>query len=261
MITLGHKEIDTKSRIVNLGNTPGSIKLFHITGPALIKGDLYTKVYTDKIDDYYDGSHSSTITSDFIIDGQLQKFDRTVFDLESNKVTETHIEETIESEVKRFSNNKSFSISNFYIQPWDFDRLYNNIIAEQSAIDEGTSVKKDGKVAHIKVGEVYNIDNINDLDEIVFDNFDKEKDKLTIITIKNEGDINFPLISKDTGNYKGIVTNDYYEKTEATHFYEQDTFVQDSYHGNIIWNVPNATYIKLKENAPFARHLIALMQM
>ena len=32
---------------------------------------------------------------------------------------------------------------------------------------------------------------------------------------------------------------------------------EDSYHGNIIRNVPNATYIKLKENAPFAGHLIA----
>ena len=280
LITLGKNQIDSKSKLLEFGNTPGSIKLFHITGQALISGDIYGKVYENEPDSYY---------------GNLPKYDITAFDLESNEVTESFIKGNAYSII----NGDKYI--NTVIQPWDnmandnygyeyrknnlfigssnresnlngigpgtltnyldnyinFDRLYDNIISEQSAIDEGTSIKKDGKVAHVKVGGVYNIDNINDLDEIVFDNFDEEKDKLTIITIKNSGDISFPLISKDTGNYKGIVTNDYYGKTEATHFYEQDTFVQDSYHGNIIWNVPNATYIKLKENAPFAGHLIA----
>ncbi len=140
----------------------------------------------------------------------------------------------------------------------NFDRLYNNVVAEQKEIAEGKTLKvgEDGTV-HIPIGGSYTIEDISKVKEIIFDNFDKEKDELTIVTVKNSGDINFPLISKDTGAYKGIVTNDYYGKEQATHLYEQDTFIQDSYHGNIVWNVPNATYIKLKENAPFAGHLIA----
>ena len=287
LITLGHKSIDSKSKLLEFGNTPGSVKLFHITGQALIAGDLYGKIYETEQDD---------------ILSYFQKFDRTAFDLESNKVTESFIRGNIFQNLTDKYDNKNHNVAISVIQPWDnmkndniqflgkknslfvgsnedkydyrfsgqgnfndfienylnFNRLYDNVVAEQSAIDEGKEVKNgEDKVTHIPIGGNYVIEDINDINEIVFDNFDEEKDKLTIITIKNSGDINFPLISKDTGSYKGIVTNDYYGKTEATHLYEQDTFVQDSYHGNIIWNVPNATYIKLKENAPFAGHLIA----
>ena len=301
LITLGHKAIDSKSKLLQFGNNPGSVKMFHITGQALISGDLYGKVYENGQDDYYSHQNSS---SSYI----CQKFDRTAFDLESNEVTESYVKgktfvpvnTTYTDFPSNYTDNNTSNYSNSVIQPWDnmsndniqyvyqknnlfigtsnnyisvsgpgintafvdnyinFDRLYDNVVAEQSAIDEGKEVKNgEDKVTHIPIGGNYVIKDINDINEIVFDNFDEEKDKLTIITIKNSGDINFPLISKDTGSYKGIVTNDYYGKTEATHFYEQDTFVQDSYHGNIIWNVPNATYIKLKENAPFAGHLIA----
>ena len=38
---------------------------------------------------------------------------------------------------------------------------------------------------------------------------------------------------------------------------EANPAVKDEYHGNIIFNVPNANYIKLAPNAPFAGHLIA----
>ena len=54
----------------------------------------------------------------------------------------------------------------------------------------------------------------------------KNKDELTIITIKNEGDINFPLISKDENMDKAIPTNDYFGKEKATHRYELDTFLK-----------------------------------
>ena len=285
LVTLGHKEIDSKSKLLQFGNTPGSVRMFHITGQALITGDLYGKIYEAETDDFHTF---------------LKKYDKTAFDLESNKVTESYIKGNVFQEVRNTNSIRNVNVAMSVIQPWDnmtndnilyfgkknklfisnsenkfdyrysgsgnfsniienyinFDRLYNNIIAEQKAIEEGKSIETE-KTTHIKIGGSYVIEDINDIDEIVFDNFEKNKDELTIITIKNEGDVNFPLISKDTGSYKGIVTNDYYGKTEATHFYEQDTFVEDSYHGNIVWNVPNATYITLKENAPFAGHLIA----
>ena len=53
LVTLGHKQLDSKSNLLQFGNTPGSVRLFHITGPALINGDLYGKVYDGVGDDYY----------------------------------------------------------------------------------------------------------------------------------------------------------------------------------------------------------------
>ena len=271
LVTLGHKAISSNAKLSNLTDRNGSVRLFHITGQALINGDM---IYDEQ---------------GFI----------SAFDLQSNKVTESYING------KNFKDSYNQSAGGYtVIQPWDnmdndntkymyqknsllienesptlsltgvtnyqglftssihnyisFDRLYDNVVSEQAAIAEGKTLKvgEDGTV-HIPIGGSYTIEDISNVKEVIFDNFDKEKDELTIVTVKNSGDINFPLISKDTGSYKGIVTNDYYGKEQATHLYEQDTFVEDSYHGNIIWNVPNATYIKLKENAPFAGHLIA----
>ncbi len=300
LVTLGHKPIDSKSKILEYGNTPGSVKLFHITGQALISGDLYGKVYNDQRDTYL---------------YNLNKFDRVNFDLESNEVTESYVKGNVIKEVNYFESGSTQKRAISVIQPFDirdndnvncyssyygnyytycpkknslyvgsindyyssyyyvgpgnytspldnyinFERLYNNVVAEQSGIEAGKTLKvgEDG-ILHIPVGGVYTIEDISKVKEVLFDNFSDNKNKITLVTIKNSGDINFPLISKDNGAYKGIVTNDYFGKEKATHFYEADTFInEDSYYGNIVWNVPNATYIKLKEKAPFAGHLIA----
>ncbi len=256
-----------------LTNNNGSVRLFHITGQALINGNMI----------YDEPGHISA------------------FDLQSNKVTESYISGNI------FGNSGYSPQSGggfTVIQPWDnmdndnnqygyqknsllvengypslypqnvtnmqglftanihnyinFERLYNNIIAEQSGIEEGDKVKVSGGVAHIPIGGNYVINDINDINKIVFDNFEDNKKMITVVTIKNNGDINFPEINRDKGEYNGIVTNDYFGKEKATHLYEVDTFInEDSYYGNIIFNVPNATFIKLKDNSPFAGHLIA----
>ncbi|MBQ1550785.1 MAG: choice-of-anchor A family protein [Bacilli bacterium] len=278
LITLGHKKIDSKSKILEYGNTPGSVRLFHITGQALISGDLCGKTYEDMMDDYLP---------------YYAKYDRVTFDLESNKVTESYIRGNVLT-----PRNFMYSV----IQPWDnmandnynylyqknnlfvgtsnsynyyghsgpgnfslmmdnyinFDRLYDNVVAEQSGIEAGKTLTVDSDgILHIPTGGTYTIEDISNVREIVFDNFEKNKDELTIITIKNEGDINFPLVSKDDSS-KAIITNDYFGKEQATHLYELNTFLsEDSYYGNIVWNLPNADYIKLKENAPFAGHMIA----
>ena len=297
LITLGHKPIDSKSKILEYGSEPGSIKLFHITGQALIAGDLYGKTYSDIDDEYLQN---------------IPKFDRTNFDLECNKACESYIR----GNTKEYISSRygyDYVVSRAVIQPWDnmlydnvnylnkvnmllssntrtygeyeliddiryynrvgsgnisafnvnnfvnFDRLYNNIVAEQKGIEEGTklSVESDG-ILHIPTGGTYTIEDISEVKEIVFDNFEKNKDELTVITIKNDGDINFPLISKNENMDKAILTNDYFGKEKATHRYELETFLsEDSYYGNIVWNLPNAGYIKLKENAPFAGHMIA----
>ena len=296
LITLGQKPINQKSKLLELGNRPGSIRLFHITGQALIAGDIYARKYPGTPDEY-----NSNIT----------KYDRTSFDLECNKACESYIGGTTIEDILAYSRTY-FRVSHAVIQPWDnmeydntnyynkvnklmssdpennwysyengayynhtygqgnismfnvynyvnFDRLYNNIVAEQKGIEEGTklSVESDG-ILHIPTGGTYTIEDISEVKEIVFDNFEKNKDELTVITIKNDGDINFPLISKNENMDKAILTNDYFGKEKATHRYELETFLsEDSYYGNIVWNLPNAGYIKLKENAPFAGHMIA----
>lgn len=290
LVTLGHKQIDSKSKLA--GKAPGTAKLFHITGQALIAGNIESKIYPGEKDDYLP---------------TLTKFDRTAFDLESNKVTESFIQGVASIQTSYFGpQTLSFVVPTTTIQPFDsmaydnlnfygrknslfikqnainttggqrnannitgfiesdksyinFDRLYNNIVAEQKKIEKGTELKPDSNgILHITIGGCYNIKNIASVREIIFDNFEDNKNKLTIITIDDSGDINFPLLSKSGNGYKGIVTNDYYGKEKATHFYERDTFLsRDSYHGNIVWNLPNATYIKLKEDAPFAGHLVA----
>ena len=303
VVTLGHKQLDSKTKLSNAGYRSGSVRLFHITGQSLINGDLYSNVYENEIDDFRRDEAYANYT--------YQKFDRVNFDLESNKVTETFIKGNVLREVKETieKNDNTHAILTFtlrlgipVIQPWDnmendnlefhlkknkiftgeqsyssysvyagrgnfsgsvdnylnFDRLYNNVVAEQKGIEEGDKVKASNGVAHIPIGGNYVIDDISDINKIVFDNFEDNSKMITVVTINNSGDINFPEINKDKGYYKGIVTNDYYGKKQATHLYERDTFItNDDYYGNIIFNVPNATYIKLKENVPFAGHLIA----
>lgn len=273
LVTLGKKNLESKTQLVQNGQSAGTVRLFHAAGPVLINGDLYGKI------------------SEVPTNGDYQTYETTRLDLESNTVTESYIKGNVSLTIRN-GNGSSTGRTRAYIQDWDninqsrnhyygrknlllvgtnnnnnyyittdnyinFDRLYDKVVAQQKEIEEGSKTSIDNGVAHIKVGGNYVIDDINSLNEIVFDNFDENKDKLTIITVKNSGDINFPLVSRDTGSYKGIVTNDYYDKKDVTHPYEINNLVQDSYHGNIVWNVPNATYIKLKENAPFAGHLVA----
>jgi len=277
LVTLGHKAIDSRSKLLELGSKPGSVRLLHITGQALIAGDLYSRVTQRQ-------ENGNT----------YMDFERTAFDLESNEKTTSFVKGNV------FVNTGSYGGTISVIQPSDnmandnyyyynrknalfignsntsggyvspnaasgladnyinFDRLYNNIVSEQKKIYEGEKVVANNGVANIEIGGNYVIEDINDINEIVFDNFLNNKNMITVITVKNSDNINFPLISKDSGEYKGIPTNDYFGKEHATHSYEQRMFVySDSYYGNIVWNVPNAKYIKLKENAPFAGHLIA----
>ena len=290
LVTLGKKQINAKSKINEYNQNPksGSIKIFHITGQFLISGDVLSKLYDNEIDEYT--SYGRT---------EYTKFDRTALDTESKEVTESFIKgnisidvpfkhrdgagnvyytemskqtivipqtwDSMNSDTKIYNQGKNAVFLDFspeqhtYDKYINFDRLYNNIVAEQKGIAEGKTLTagSDG-ILHIPTGGTYTIEDISNIKEIVFDNFEKNKDELTIITIKNGGDINFPLISKDGNGYKGIVTNDYFGKENATHLYELDTFLsEDSYYGNIVWNLPNADFIKLKENAPFAGHMIA----
>ena len=139
----------------------------------------------------------------------------------------------------------------------NFDRLYDSIINDQKHIKKGRTIDLDNDVAHIETGGEYYIDDINELNEIVFDNFKDNEDNLTVITINNTGDIHFPKIyASENNDEKSLIpTNDFIGMERPNSDYA-DYYVIDKYHGNIIWNIPNATYIELP-SAPFIGHLVA----
>ena len=283
IISLGKNNYQSNAKLAKEGVPNGSVSVFHIAGPLLIKGDLGLEDY-----EYGDPNNPNSIR----------------MDLESNRVNESNINGRINT---GWDSDKS--TPNYYIKYWDaeserrssrndlfmnpnstdyyqwmyhstdfwrdenyyyvgsgitysnntyinYDRLYDTVVAEQSRISEGTILKPENGVVHVKIGGNYTIDDVSQVTEIVYDDFASNKDKLTIITIKNSGNITLPKVTRDKGS-KYIETNDYYGKTEANQEYEEDGLITDDYHGNIVFSIPNATYIKLASNAPFAGHIIA----
>ncbi len=267
VVTLGTKDYQDKSKYKSLGYAKGSAAIFHIAGPFLVNGDLGTT------GENYPGSTISNYGSNSTNNMRL--------DLDSNLMTESNVKGNFKTDyyIKNWyaganvfgSINKLYTKNDpgyirynehykegLYItkdQFLNYQRIYENIVAQQKGVYRGKEVKSEDEVAHIKIGNNFFITDINQINEIIFDNFDDNKDKLTIITIENEGDINFPKISADT---IGLVeTNDYFGKKRATQEYEMNRELTDKYYGNIIWNIPNAKYVKLAENTPFFGHIIA----
>ena len=259
------------------------ISVYKSAEQFLINGDLGTK------DGNYPGEYTSCYGSHCGSYGNAEK-NYIRLDSESNEETESYLRGQVRSQDNnmfekiymkywytdsdlRGSKNHFYTKSNsfskiaeglntgrFYIpdEYINFERLYNNIIAEQNSINEGKIISdNDDGIIHIEVGGNYTIENISEVKEIIFDNFFENEDKLTIVTIKDSGNVNFPKISKDTGNYKGVPTNDYFGKKVANQSYEMDGLLPEEYYGNIVFSLPNANYIKLAPDAPFIGHLIA----
>ncbi len=263
VVSFGKKEYESDSKLKTLSNdVKGSVKVFHIAGAFLVNGNLYA----DRTDLENNGSGES------FVKGNVPNFGGSLFAYGSypkNSLTKywgyvSNQEKSHGSINKVYLRYNPFSststnypsVINSDVDYINMDRLYDSVIEKERAIAPGEEVTKTGLV-HLKIGENYTINDISAIDEIVFDNFADNENKTTIITINNTGKINFPLMSKDTGNYLGIQTNDYFGKKEATYTYEIGNFFPDTYYGNIIWNVPNATSIKIDLDAPFAGHLIA----
>lgn len=247
----GTYSIEEMLKNYNVVALNGNVDIFHIVGQFLINGELRA--------------------------GRL--------DLESNRIHESSINYYVNNDgydwesapggsYKRWGDGDCNigTNSNVYISAtWssvngrdiynekkfiNFERLYDTITKEQKNIKKGTEVKGTDGVAKIKVGGNYYINDINDIEEIIFEDFDKNNSKMTVITILDSSDVNFPRVSQTTSN-NPVPTKDYFGKAEPMFSYEYFNFPKDNYYGNIIWNLPNATYVKLAENAPFFGHLIA----
>ena len=255
VITLGHNNYQQNAKLSTLGEPKGSVRVFHIAGPFLIKGRL------DNPNSYNGNTYSVRV------------------DMESNKVTEANINENINNKYYYLyrnwdydglfepSSNEVYSKSNQYylggnagLQTtstfMNYDRLYENIVKQQERIPEGETVTPENGVVHIKIGGTYTIEDVSNVQEIIYDDFDSNKDKLTIINIKNSGSVTLPIVTKDK-EFKYIETNDYHGKKVVTQYYERYGLLPEDYHGNVVINMPNATYVKLGKDAPFAAHLIA----
>ena len=138
----------------------------------------------------------------------------------------------------------------------DFGKLKEHIVSEAKKIEKGTKIEKnsDGNLV-FEIGNKYTVDNISNVKSIYFNNFSENIDKLTVITILDEGRINFPNIYVQPNSLTTATTNDWYNKQSITYTGEK-YYGPDTYHGNIVWYFPNATYIQFPYTA-FIGHVIA----
>ena len=271
VITFGKKDLD--SRMTNLVNEryhgmpigylkKGDAKIFHINSQFLINGSLTLEgiLSGSSTNGRMDlkptsGNLKSCVTRlnidnlycGYFYNGQPNSIS------DSCNFSSNMIYSLNGGQYSTFYSSQSITVGNYM----NFDRLYDSIINEQNKIKKGRYIAPENGVAHIEIGGEYYIDNINEIEKIMFDNFSENENNLTVITINNTGDIQFPKIFKTEENGEGtlVSTNDYSGMQRPYGEYS-NFYVIDKYYGNIIWNIPNATYIELS-SAPFIGHIIA----
>ena len=262
VITFGKKDLD--SHMIQNSFSKGNAKLFHINSRFLINGNL--KVFRADFLTNSDNlkSYTKTITpEDRMLFCGYKGIMSDMGDSSNCGVSNPYISDNLPNKLYTSTSNYLYvnstgkssgsSIGNYM----NFDRLYDSITTEQNKIRKGRYITSEDSVAHLETGGEYYIDDINDISEIVFDNFEDNQDNLTVITINNTESINFPKIyaSENNGEQSLISTNDYIGMERPNSNYA-NYYVIDKYYGNIIWNIPNATYIELP-SAPFIGHLVA----
>ena len=213
---------------------PGSLNLYHSNGNILINGAVSNMNRLDG-----NSSAKSYITGSIrncIANGSIKIY--------SNLSQRCYC-----------SNNQNLTTIGNYI---NFDRLYENVLEQQKKIKKGKKIETNDDTLHLSIGGEYYIDDISSVHDIIFDNFEDNKDKLTIITINNSNSINFPqlFVLNDEHQYQTIPTNDYLGMKKPNGDYAK-YYVLDKYYGNIIWNFPNANYIRFRTGVPIVGHIIA----
>ena len=252
VVTLGQKQYEKNTVLYKTGGyNKGSAKIFHIAGQFLVSGDLDSK-RQDLESNYATESAIGGECKDCFRYGYFKfwKYDQN-YDGTWGTLSNLFLKKTN-------TNNQSFPPKVFRDEKdfINFKRLYERIVEEQQMLSDGETIEPE-ETLHIKIGSNYVIDDISKVKVIVLDGFDENKNEATYITINNEGNITMPKVMAEDAKNGYITTNDYMGKEKATYAYEQYSFGPDHYFGNVVWNVPNANYIELTEDAPFAGHLIA----
>ena len=260
VISLGQKAYEANTFYhQNSEEEQGNVTMFHIAGQLLINGNITS----GRLD-----LESNRVNESFYKNNWVGKYyyypgeeNKTIYDLRYKSWGDGETLSGSNSVV--FSNSESWDSWNTFYHEYsttetyiNFERLYNKIVEEQKEIKKGILVTPVDGIAHIEVGENYYIEDINQINEIVFDNFEANSEKMTVITVLNSDYINFPKISQTvSGNY--VPTKDYFGKEEPMFEYEYYNFPDDIYAGNIIWNVPDSKYIKFETQTPIIGHLVA----
>ena len=260
VVTFGQKDYDEHATILR-GTGRGSLQIFHIVGNFIVKGGIKLTYNSDNNNEYgraFSNPYNNAVGAPtYRVDCKS---------IDSNKKSSfTYLigdrfniayqcREKVYSSYPVFDTYSNVHpISGNYI---NIERLYTKIIEEQNKIKKGRYVEVENGVANIEIGGEYYINNINDIDSIVFDKFENNENHLTVITINDSGSINFPKIYDESISEDNIIpTNDSFQSTKPNNSYPGN-YVLSKYKGNIIWNIPNATYISLP-TTPFVGHLIA----
>ena len=255
VVTFGQKDYDSKVTQLQ-GQTKGSLKIFHTVGNFIVKGDYIPTYNTNNYNQRYSPSHRidcATVYQDkysYVEGSFAQVIDR------------SYCNRTVYGNTyNRYANN-SFTGGSLYLTRGKYiniERLYENITEEQSRIKKGKIVETNGDTLYLDVGGEYYIEDISGVRDILFNNFEDNKNELTVITIGNSGAIDFPQLftkNQNNGSYQTLPSNDSVWKTKPESTYANN-FVVSNYYGNIIWNIPNASYIKFRSGAPIVGHIIA----
>ena len=300
VVTFGQKDYDNKVKYLKGKEPNGSLRIFHIVGNFIVKGNLiptynsntnneYSIAYGKSVCDL--GTYNSNYTYNScmsIVNSMVGKpyYRNDCMSSDSNRysyfegvvespiritscIKNTHSElingsyEIIEDSNKipyaptertyRDSNQSPNTRAGKYM---NIERLYSKIVEEQNKIKKGNYINSENGIAHVETGGEYYINDVNAIENLVLDHFEKNKENLTVITITDSGSVTLPKVyDNEIGDNNLIPTNDYSTSIRQNYSYPGN-YRLDKYYGNIIWNIPNATYIELPA-APFVGHLIA----
>jgi len=256
IISLGNKTPNNAVDDYNANELYGNIKnLIHIVGPIMLEGNLgesgkqlYHSQFVQGISSYVKGE----ILSPGGAGGNTADGTNPIFYVGTINNVEQPYPQQYNYHINGYNWYTTYETieTDYYI---DFQKLYKSIREQQEKLDLGEVVTKDesGNI-YIKTGGTYNIESLDGVKNIIFEDFITEQDDLTLINIldsgNNEGVVKFPRIVRyNNGNLEEISTNDYYGKNGDTN---------EIYKGNIVWNILNADYIEMHKS-PFVGHFIA----
>lgn len=252
IVTFGKKEIDS-STYSSHNILKGDVYVGHIVGRFLINGNLKTsrvdlRPGENDLPSSYKTDKISYFACGIADDDEHYCFKDSLIYLDDNNTHPTHYL-TINSTNHRVIANTT---SGIYM---NYDRLYDSIVEEQNRIKKGTVLDANDYTLEIDTGGYYYIEDISNVHDIIFNNFEKNKDEITVITVNNSGNITFPNIFAD--NYGVVATNDYIGMNRPVGSYASN-YVLESYYGNVVWNFPNADIIYYDYGAPpMFGHVIA----
>lgn len=245
-------------------STRGSVNYaFDVGGPVLIRGDYVTSSdlfwdnefaqKTDGIPSYIKGKIGEKTKVGSIEKAEISN----IYVGSSNSVSLNDGLYTINNETLNYEY--PVTVSDDYL---DFDQLYASVVNEQKSIIKGSKLTMmtvdlykqyidpntsewDRKIAIIFGPGVYYADDIGEVEKIYIVNYDPNG----LYLINYYGKYVYEL--------PDIIIKDNYNQPDSFSVYCGRTNSNDTCSGNIVWNMPNARYIRKHSANYVSGHLIA----